>query len=311
MSPEEIRARFASINFGQSDGRRAPHKPLLLLWALGQCLRDRIHTGENRLVLFKTIHRAMCALQQRFGPRGTRIRTHYPFWRLRNDDGIWEVQAEGPIETNSSGDALPSSLIKEKARGGFPVPLYRALQENATVAVEIAHMLASASFPPTLVEDVLRETGVLDIPLDAPSPELVLAYRHYRPRDQKFKADVLAAYRDRCAVCAYTGHIDKSLVAVEAAHIKWHSRQGPDETRNGLALCVMHHHLFDRGAFTVCDDHLVEVSPRVSGNRLRGILERYHGKRIHRPMDEIVWPDRRFLAWHRKEIFLPDSHSTD
>ena len=45
-----------------------------------------------------------------------------------------------------------------------------------------------------------------------------------------------SAYGDRCAVCG-----------VEAAHVMWLQAGGPDDVRNGLVLCALHHAAFDRG----------------------------------------------------------------
>ena len=56
-------------------------------------------------------------------------------------------------------------------------------------------------------------------------------------------------------------------VALEAAHIKWHQAGGPDEESNGLALCTMHHKLFDRGVFTLSDKMKVIVSEIANGTK--------------------------------------------
>jgi hypothetical protein len=64
-----------------------------------------------------------------------------------------------------------------------------------------------------------------------------------------------ASSRTRCP--AWTGATPFSViasplsVALDAAHIRWHQAGGPDEEANGLALRVLHHKLFDLGAFTV------------------------------------------------------------
>jgi predicted restriction endonuclease len=50
------------------------------------------------------------------------------------------------------------------------------------------------------------------------------------------------------------------FVGVEAAHIKWHQAGGPDTSPNGIALCALHHKLFDRGMITFSEDHRVLVS---------------------------------------------------
>jgi predicted restriction endonuclease len=63
------------------------------------------------------------------------------------------------------------------------------------------------------------------------------------------------------AVCGFDVRLGNILIAIEAAHIKWHQAGGPDEERNGLALCSLHHKLFDRGVFTVSNSMSV-ISPK-------------------------------------------------
>ena len=47
MTPDEIRDRFNSITVWKRGGERAPHKPLLALYAIGRVLR-----GEPRLAAY-------------------------------------------------------------------------------------------------------------------------------------------------------------------------------------------------------------------------------------------------------------------
>ncbi len=49
-------------------------------------------------------------------------------------------------------------------------------------------------------------------------------------------------------------------MAIEAAHIKWHQAGGPDIEQNGIALCSMHHKLFDRGVFTITNTMKLQVA---------------------------------------------------
>ena len=42
MNREEIIQRFETLNIWSSGGQRAPHKPLLVLYAIGRLLRDGI-----------------------------------------------------------------------------------------------------------------------------------------------------------------------------------------------------------------------------------------------------------------------------
>ncbi|MFP3435083.1 HNH endonuclease, partial [Paraburkholderia sp. SIMBA_061] len=86
------------------------------------------------------------------------------------------------------------------------------------------------------------------------------------------------AYEHRCAVCDFDVRIGAKTLCIEAAHIKWHSAGGPDDISNGIALCTMHHKLFDLGAFTLDKNRQFLVSERVTGNNGFDLwLARYHG----------------------------------
>ena len=68
----------------------------------------------------------------------------------------------------------------------------------------------------------------------------VTATRTSFVRDPKFKFDVLSAYGGRCCIC------DRQLGVVQAAHIIPHCDPTCQEiVTNGLALCVLHHKLYD------------------------------------------------------------------
>jgi hypothetical protein len=52
-------------------------------------------------------------------------------------------------------------------------------------------------------------------------------------------------------MCGYDGQLETVSVAVEAAHVRWWAYDGPDDLANGLALCSLHHRVFDHGVVTV------------------------------------------------------------
>ena len=86
MEKEQIRQRFENLNVWKSGGQRAPHKPLLLLYALG-----RYQQGKSRLMPYAEIESDVKQLIADFGPPRKNIRPEYPFWHLKSD-GFWEVQ---------------------------------------------------------------------------------------------------------------------------------------------------------------------------------------------------------------------------
>jgi len=71
-------------------------------------------------------------------------------------------------------------------------------------------------------------------------------------RDTNFRSKVLTAYAFRCAVCGI------QLRLVEAAHIvPVNHENSTDETRNGLALCALHHKAYDQALITISEDYSV------------------------------------------------------
>ena len=95
-----------------------------------------------------------------------------------------------------------------------------------------------AHFPPSMHEAILDAVGM---PL-----EEVVVLRD--TRDPAFRDTIIRIYEHRCAICGFDGRLGMSDLALEAAHVKWRAFGGPDSEDNGLALCVLHHRLFDRGA---------------------------------------------------------------
>ena len=125
-----------------------------------------------------------------------------------------------------------------------------------------------------------------------------------RPRDPAFRKSVLDAYDSRCAVCAMSLSISGNTVALEAAHIRWHASGGSNEIRNGLALCVLHHKLFDLGAFTLLPDLSVFVSSIVNGRGAENALGRHHRTALLAfPASIEDVPATEYLLWHQREVF--------
>jgi putative restriction endonuclease len=115
---------------------------------------------------------------------------------------------------------------------------------------------------------------------------------------------VLTAYEYRCAVCGFDVRLGAVPVALDAAHIRWHQAGGPDEESNGLALCVLHHKLFDLGAFTLDAAHCLLVSDQAHGSAgFDEALLRHHGMAVRQAQRPVWRPRAEHLAWHGREVF--------
>lgn len=116
-----------------------------------------------------------------------------------------------------------------------------------------------------------------------------------------FRTLVTEAYHRRCAV---TG--ERSLPALEAAHIKAHNSQGPNLTENGLLLRADIHRLFDRGYVTVDSGFRFTVSRKLREDFENG--KAYYlldGKRLPYLPDAVAdRPAREFLDWHNTNVYV-------
>ena len=80
MTRDRLLNLFRNLHVWKRGGQRAPHKPLLLLLALG-----RVINNEERLVSYVDIERRLKPLLRRFGPPRKAFHPQFPFGRLPND----------------------------------------------------------------------------------------------------------------------------------------------------------------------------------------------------------------------------------
>ena len=287
---------------------RAPHKPLLALWAIGRCLG-----GENRLVEYEVVHNELINLLQKFGhPRKTN-KPHEPFWRMRKDQ-IWEIPQAHIVSEQKNGSVSPSDLRQLNISGGFPETLYNAFRGDPTLALTVAQKLVEAHFPYTMRAAVLEVTLKNNFNKDLLLlPRAEFEYSNFLTdtfslhcRDPHFRKIILNKYEYKCALCGHSfqfpvGH----WPALEAAHIRWHSHCGPDISENGLSLCVLHHALFDWGIFTIEPDSFnVSVTAEVLKQFPDSEVAKHHEKQLQKiPKCETDRPAAEYLNWHIKNVF--------
>lgn len=295
MDREEALHLFDKLNVWSRGDQRAPHKPLLVLYALGRWSR-----GETADIPFKLVDTDLTGLLKEFGPPRQSYHPEYPFWRLQND-GVWTVHATGPLTPRqSSTDAKKSDLLAKDATGGFSPEVRAALQTDPGLATEIAARLLESHFPESIHADILAAVG-LTLGVDKAAA---------KKRDPQFRQRVLTAYEYRCAVCGFDVRLGWVSIALDAAHIRWHQAGGPDEESNGLALCVLHHKSFDLGAFTVNHDGVLLVSDQAHGTEgFQEALMRHHAKAVRPPQRQDWKPAPASLDWHAREVFKGEPRS--
>jgi putative restriction endonuclease len=151
--------------------------------------------------------------------------------------------------------------------------------------------------------DILVPSSERDIPIQAErTPAYGPGYLIYpRIGQGAFRVLVTDAYSRRCAV---TG--ERTLPALEAAHIKPYTQSGPNQISNGLLLRSDIHKLFDLGYLTISTDLRLEVSRRIREEYENG-RDYYalHGRHLAVvPASPNDRPSSSFLAWHRENVYL-------
>jgi putative restriction endonuclease len=122
-----------------------------------------------------------------------------------------------------------------------------------------------------------------------------------RPRlgQGAFRVLVTDVYDRRCAVTR-----ERTLPALEAAHIRPYGDGGAHEAQNGLLLRRDIHSLFDAGYVTVTPDLKFEVSRKIKEEYENGRhYYELHGQSITAPVNLNHRPDATVLRWHNENCY--------
>ncbi|GGS62157.1 HNH endonuclease [Planobispora rosea] len=290
--------RIAGIRRWARDGERAPHKPLLLLYALGRFQRE----GGAPLV-FSAVEADLKRLLKEYGPpRDTS--PGYPFHHLAGD-GVWLVDTvHGP---GSPGAGL-GRLRASQATGRLHPDLIRALVDDSRLVSRLARFLLDNNFEPSLHPDICALVGLDLESAEAGAPTM----RKARRRDPAFRNQVLMAYEYCCAFCGYDGWLDGVTVGLDAAHVRWWAFDGPDDLANGLCLCGIHHKLFDKGVLGLDTRRAITVSARYVGRSRasREMVLHLAGQPIREPQPGLRPLDDDHISWHFRQVFRSPARGT-
>ncbi|GLW73405.1 HNH endonuclease [Kitasatospora phosalacinea] len=286
--------RVAKLRRWTNNEVRAPHKPLLLLYALGSYQQDA--DSELR---YSVIEEDLKRLLAEYGPSHPTTPA-YPFHHLVSD-GVWEVRTD-------QGQGSPGSAVRilrsSGATGRLAPALRAALAKEPSLLGRLVRVLLDTHFPPSLHIDLCEAVG-LDLELAETAAVNGSDARARRQRDRRMRELILTAYEFQCAFCGYDGTLGASTVGLEAAHVRWWSHDGPDDVDNGLCLCSLHHKLFDKGVLGLGDDHRILVSQRFVG---RSQASRQHvlalaGQPVIGPQLGVPPVARQHREWHTRQVF--------
>jgi len=301
MTRNELLARLARLRQACVGQVRVPHKPLLLLWLFGQFAA----TGSSAAG-YQQAEESVSQLINDFGPPvaspAARQRAAMPFVHLERE--LWDLRDAAGQEIVPDAPERRTWLLDRGAVGRLRAPVEHLLADPKTLAAA-ARLLLDLHFTPVLAELICAAVD-LDVPaLDlAANGGAAQATARLRPRRRGFAEEVLRAYAYQCAMCGFDGALGRYPVGIEAAHVRWHSQQGPDELPNALALCALHHTLFDLGVLGITEDRRIRVSTLYVARNEAGLaVDALAGKPLLIPRPQQPKVDVIYISWHDNQVF--------
>ena len=130
--------------------------------------------------------------------------------------------------------------------------------------------------------------------------ERIVKARYHQPL---FRARVIHAYEERCAVCRLP-----FTELLEAAHIRPDSQGGSAKISKGMSLCKIHHGAYDADIIGISPDYKIHVKESVlatfDGPTLQHSIKEMDGEALRQiPSETASKPDRELLA-ERFEKFM-------
>ena len=123
--------------------------------------------------------------------------------------------------------------------------------------------------------------------------ERIVKARYHQPL---FRARVIHAYEERCAVCRLP-----FTELLEAAHIRPDSQGGSTKISNGMSLCKIHHGAYDADIIGISPDYTIHVRDSIlatfDGPTLQHSIKEMDGEVLRQiPKETTSKPDRELLA---------------
>jgi putative restriction endonuclease len=266
-------------------------------------LREGFQYGGQR-ISFGSFQKGIHRSRAQRGPAALTLTTSF------NDPYADAFDQAGALFTYAYRSGSIDQADNRALRAAFelqtPLVYFRALAPGQYLVV--APMFVTSDDPAARVVVIEPGLPVQDMqPGGLVSGPDVRAYAtreaRHRLHQQRFKLDVMRAYRHRCAICTL-----RERELVQAAHIVPDvEAEGIAAVVNGLALCAIHHLAFDRNLLGIDPTGVVHIADRllreIDGPMLTSGLQGFHGAPIALPRRPEDRPDPARLET-RFERFL-------
>jgi len=228
----------------------------------------------------------------------------YPFTRLRSD-GVWVLDCDVPMD-------LIGPLAAGQVTGRFEASLQAVLRASPELVRAAARDLVLSNFPDTAAPDVLEAAGldpglVLDAVAVLPGPAGPATVRR---RDSGWRPGCCRPGTGSARSAGMTGSWLRPASASTRRTCGGLPSAAPDALDNGMALCVLHHKLFDLGVLGLDRELQVLVSAVFTARTDAGrAVYALHGRKL-KPRPGTLAPAAAHVAWHAREVFKGEPLTT-
>jgi putative restriction endonuclease len=201
-----------------------------------------------------------------------------PYEDGEGHDGLLRYKWRGPDPHHEANVGLRNAMNK-----GLPL----VYDEGVGVKPGTRTQLLKPIFPVHVVaEEPVHEQfavalqGQKVVPLGEPLEKYEIQVEHNlrlvkeRRHQPLFRARVVVAYEEKCAVCRLPFR-----ELLDAAHIKPDSQGGSANVSNGLALCKIHHGAYDADILGISPDYVVKIR--------ESVLETFDGPTLQHALKEM------------------------
>ena len=222
-----------------------------------------------------------------------------PYEDKVGSDGVLEYAYEGIDPFVGANRKLRKAMVDQ-----IPIILFERPLPNVWLPIIPAYVVGEdpeKGFFRVAVGEEFR-TGHLDR-VDAVSKQYKERIVRQRVHQPMFRARVVTAYRQQCAVCRLQ-HVE----LLDAAHIPPDSDpRSTAEVSNGLSLCKIHHAAYDRDFLGIDPNYRVHINQFLLAERdgpmLKHGLQEMNGVELALPRSPRELPDKAHLA-QRFQAFL-------
>jgi putative restriction endonuclease len=302
--------KFTHLKRGHSQGRPAPHKPILLLSILegietGEIIENKIRITPELVARFKDYW------HQLVDDQGFTSNFSLPFYHLKSD-GFWHLNTYlgRELVLTSSNSIRSFAQLKEVIEfASFDEELFDLLLNEHTRLI-LKQALLTQYFPGNhihqqrygLVDEVINQI-LNDYPEEYKKKAEYFDEEDVFVRGGIFKKEVPRIYNYTCSISGLRIITDSDIQMIDACHILPFSESHDDTISNGISLCPNLHRAFDRGLIAIDDNYRVLVKS-FSEQSTNYSIKQFQGKQILLPNVSHYRPSLENLQQHRvKHIF--------